>query len=385
MKRLLLLALLFACSGTIHAQSKFVDPPILGYTKVSTEMAGMGQSSTGVAYYLVRHASAPRCYQKGQLYYDTVLDKARVCVATGSPGTWETSASGSVGTVTSVSGTANQISVANGTTTPTLSFPTGAVIAENFVSGFATQATAAGTTTLTVASKRKQAFTGSTTQTITLPVVSTLPQVGFSFDILNDSSGALTINSSGGNLVQTMAGGTRATFTAVLLTGTSAASWGVTYVGGFQPLDSDLTAIAGLTATSNNILQSSSSAWASRTPAQLVTTLALPYDVAVSFDGVPTASATIRFVTPRAFNSGASWVGTICSAGTAATAQTDFLVKVNTVTKVTLRFAASGTTCSLQSPTSVTFAAGDVIEIVAPGTPDATLANIAISIQGTLP
>ena len=40
-----------------------------------------------------------------------------------------------------------------------------------------------------------------------------------------------------------------------------------------QPVDADLTTIAGLTATSDNILQSASSAWASRTPAQVTATL----------------------------------------------------------------------------------------------------------------
>lgn len=43
--------------------------------------------------------------------------------------------------------------------------------------------------------------------------------------------------------------------------------------GSYQPLDSDLTTIAGLTATSNNIIQSVSSAWASRTPTQVTATL----------------------------------------------------------------------------------------------------------------
>ena len=43
----------------------------------------------------------------------------------------------------------------------------------------------------------------------------------------------------------------------------------------FQPLDSDLTTIAALTATTDNVVQSVGSAWASRTPAQLKTTLAL--------------------------------------------------------------------------------------------------------------
>lgn len=42
-----------------------------------------------------------------------------------------------------------------------------------------------------------------------------------------------------------------------------------------QPLDSDLTTIAGLTATTDNFLVSVSSAWASRTPSQVRTTLGL--------------------------------------------------------------------------------------------------------------
>lgn len=43
----------------------------------------------------------------------------------------------------------------------------------------------------------------------------------------------------------------------------------------YQPLDSDLTTIAGLTATTDNFIVSVASAWASRTPAQVRTTLGL--------------------------------------------------------------------------------------------------------------
>jgi len=43
----------------------------------------------------------------------------------------------------------------------------------------------------------------------------------------------------------------------------------------FQPLDSDLTTIAGLTATTNNMIMSVSSAWASRTPTQVKAALAI--------------------------------------------------------------------------------------------------------------
>lgn len=42
-----------------------------------------------------------------------------------------------------------------------------------------------------------------------------------------------------------------------------------------QPLDADLTTIAGLTATTDNILQAVAGAWASRTPAQVKTALAI--------------------------------------------------------------------------------------------------------------
>ena len=42
-----------------------------------------------------------------------------------------------------------------------------------------------------------------------------------------------------------------------------------------QPLDTDLTTIAGLTATTGNLIQSVGSAWASQTPAQVKTTLVL--------------------------------------------------------------------------------------------------------------
>lgn len=96
----------------------------------------------------------------------------------------------------------------------------------NFVAGYTTTATAAGTTTLTVASTRLQFLTGSTTQTVTLPVTSTLA-LGFIFEIENNSTGVVTVNSSGGNAVRLMAPGSRALFTCILITGTTAASWDV--------------------------------------------------------------------------------------------------------------------------------------------------------------
>lgn len=96
--------------------------------------------------------------------------------------------------------------------------------------GFTSTATAAGTTTLTVASTEIQEFTGVTTQTITLPVVTTLPRTGWKYHIINNSTGALTVNSSGANLVQTIPAGAEAIITCVLLTGTTAASWRPSFI-----------------------------------------------------------------------------------------------------------------------------------------------------------
>lgn len=90
--------------------------------------------------------------------------------------------------------------------------------------GFTSTATAAGTTTLTNTSSYYQIFTGSTTQTVALPVTSTL-STGWTFHICNNSTGNLTVNSSGGNLVITVLPGLTAMVTCIGTTLTTAADW----------------------------------------------------------------------------------------------------------------------------------------------------------------
>jgi hypothetical protein len=101
---------------------------------------------------------------------------------------------------------------------------TGNQAANAFLAGYTTTATAAGTTVLTVASTQTQYFTGVTTQTITLPVTSTLV-LGQEYEIVNLSTGSLTVNSSGGNLVATVLAGNTLRVQVILTSGTSAASW----------------------------------------------------------------------------------------------------------------------------------------------------------------
>lgn len=97
----------------------------------------------------------------------------------------------------------------------------------NALQGYTTTATAAGTTTLLVGSTYQQFFTGTNTQTVALPVTSTLV-LGQSFCISNSSTGLVTVNSSGGNTVITLARNSSAIVTCILTSGTTAASWSAT-------------------------------------------------------------------------------------------------------------------------------------------------------------
>ena len=106
--------------------------------------------------------------------------------------------------------------------------------------GFTTTATAAGTTTLDNTSSYYQIFTGTSTQTIVLPVTSTLAQ-GWTFHICNNSTGVLTVNSSGGNLVLTIPPGTTVMYTCILTSGTTAASWEAGYTDFSTVLGNDGT------------------------------------------------------------------------------------------------------------------------------------------------
>jgi len=99
----------------------------------------------------------------------------------------------------------------------------------NIDSAYTTTATAAGTTTLTNASKYTQNFTGSTTQTIVLPDATTLV-AGHSYYITNPSTGILTVNKNGGTLLSTIAAGQTLSVTVTDIS-TSAGGWNYEYSG----------------------------------------------------------------------------------------------------------------------------------------------------------
>jgi len=124
-------------------------------------------------------------------------------------------------------------------------FTAGLVTATNVNMGFTSTATAAGTTTLTASSTHYQRFTGVTTQTIVLPVTSTLA-TGVNYAIENASTGNLTVNSSGGNLVVTVIPGVTVQCMCIGTTLTTAADW-----------DPEFNEFAAVTGTGSVVLSTS--------------------------------------------------------------------------------------------------------------------------------
>jgi len=119
----------------------------------------------------------------------------------------------------------------NGSASLTTLSVSGLSTLSNVLLGYDTTATAAGTTTLTSSSNNQQFFTGTTTQTVVLPLTSTLA-LGFSYLIVNKSTGVLTVQSSGLNTITLVPAGVSVRCTCILTSGTTAASWSFSFDAG---------------------------------------------------------------------------------------------------------------------------------------------------------
>jgi hypothetical protein len=119
-----------------------------------------------------------------------------------------------------------------------------------------------------------------------------------------------------------------------------------------------------------------------------------PIVVVPFFPGVPTASQLLGvFPAPAGIGTitfAAALAGAAGKALTAATAQTDIDVRKNATTSAggasvgTIRFAAAGTVPTFIAASGFTLTGGtDYLTLWAPVTPDATLANFAISLYAT--
>lgn len=110
-----------------------------------------------------------------------------------------------------------------------------------------------------------------------------------------------------------------------------------------------------------------------------------PYDVGSAFGGVPGATVTIMsFLVTRAITFPSGMTLSQGKGGTAATAQTDFDLQKNGSSFGTMRFAAAGTVASFIAASATSFAAGDELRVISPGTPDATLADLSYTFSATV-
>lgn len=109
-----------------------------------------------------------------------------------------------------------------------------------------------------------------------------------------------------------------------------------------------------------------------------------PFDLATYCIGTPIANQVLlRFVAVREFTLPSGLSGSEFDAGVAATASTTVTLQKNGGSIGTLVWAISGTTPTVTFSSDETFSPGDVFEIVAPATPDATLSQIALSFKGS--
>ena len=118
------------------------------------------------------------------------------------------------GTGVATAGTANTLALRDAS---------GNLAAENFVNVVDSTATAAGTTTLTLASGGTQVFTGTTTQTVRMPTTGVV--AGQKWTIINQSTGAVAIQSSTGAAMFSLPAGYAADVTCLFNTPTTALHW----------------------------------------------------------------------------------------------------------------------------------------------------------------
>jgi len=170
----------------------------------------------------------------------------------------------------------------------------------NINSGYTTTATSGGTTTLTIGSFYWQFFTGSSNQTVVMPVTSTLSE-GMTWSIVNNSSGTVTVESSGANTIVTLSAGQRALVTCILNSGTSASSW-------YAAMTGSGGGVTSITGTAHQVIASASTGAVTLSAPQDIDTISSPTFAGLTLSSPLTqANGGTQNSTP--LTNGQLWIG----------------------------------------------------------------------------
>jgi hypothetical protein len=247
-------------------------------------------------------------------------------------------------------------------------------VADNIFPDYATTATAAGTTTLTSASKGQQYFTGTSTQTITLPVTSTLA-LGWRYRIVNNSTGTLTVNSSGANLVGSVYAGDSADVTCVLTSGTTAASW-----------DFDVQTNSGMRLVSSTTLGTATQTWTiSSIPGTYKTLIIYGYNIKSSTTASATLSMQINGLSTSTYS--AKWIvvpyTSTVSSNASPAATTSWSLDTGSGALASTTGLVSATTFRMEIPNYAGSIAKTCLWHLAPGQAQISPAGMVLGAGGT--
>ena len=110
-----------------------------------------------------------------------------------------------------------------------------------------------------------------------------------------------------------------------------------------------------------------------------------PYELEMFLPGAPAAAQIVyRRIFAITVNLPPGLTGSLARAGVAATAGTSFTIQKNGANIGAILFGAGATVPTFSLTAAVSFLAGDILSIVAPATPDPTLAEIALVLLGSV-
>ena len=246
----------------------------------------------------------------------------------------------------------------------------GVLAAGNLLEGYATTATASGTTTLTVSSKYQQYFTGSAAQTVQMPATSTLV-LGQQYMIVNNSTGLVTVNASNTSTIIILAAGASVSLTCISISVTTPSAWSIAVSNCIATTGKKLVVGNNLTLSGTDgttMTFPSTNASIARTDAaqtlagiQTITNITLPTNGQVLFT-VPTTDGHATGPTTSAFNAGysSSAVGDLVyldSSGTWQKCDANTLALYNGLLGIALQIKASGNALLVALPGSFVYAA----------------------------